>query len=69
MARKAKEISVYERIELKENEIKNEEEILKNLNSELQELYKKRDEQEASQLFKRMKDRGLTIEKALELLK
>lgn len=68
MARKSKSVSVYERIEEKENQIKETEELLAKLNEEVQVLYDERDDEEAKLLFIRMKDNGLTIDKALELL-
>ena len=68
MARKSKSVSVYERIEEKENQIKETEELLAKLNEEVQVLYDERDDEEATLLFIRMKDNGLTIDKALELL-
>lgn len=67
MARPSKK-SVYERIEDKKNNIKETEELLVQLNNELQELYKERDNLQMTQLFEAMKTKGLDIEEALKLL-
>ena len=67
MARKPR-LSVYERIVEKENEIKLAEETLAKLNEELQDLFKERDKLEMEKLFAMMKENGLTIDKALDLL-
>ena len=67
MARTAKK-NVYERIEDQQNKIREVEEMLEHLKEELQSLYSERDELEMKQLFERMKESGLTIDKAIELL-
>ena len=67
MARASKK-SVYERIEDKLQNIKEEEAILAQLNNELQELYTERDNLQMSQLFEAMKTKGLDIDEALKLL-
>lgn len=67
MARSSKK-SVYERIEDKLQNIKEEEAILAQLNNELQELYTERDNLQMSQLFEAMKTKGLDIDEALRLL-
>ena len=67
MARSSKK-SVYERIEDKLQNIKEEEAILTQLNNELQELYTERDNLQMSQLFEAMKTKGLDIDEALRLL-
>jgi type II secretory pathway component PulF len=60
--------NVYERIEDKKLAIKETEETLARLNEELQELFNERDKLEMEKLFAMMKENGLTIDKALELL-
>ncbi len=60
--------NVYERIEDKKLAIKETEETLAKLNEELQELFNERDKLEMEKLFAMMKENGLTIDKALELL-
>ena len=69
MARKSKSISlsVYERIENKLQSIKETEELLAKLNSELQELYNEKDDLEMRQLLSMMKSKGLTIDEAAKL--
>ena len=61
--------TVYERIEEKLNVIKETEELLVKLNDELKDLYTEKDELEMRQLLEQMKENGLTIDKALQLLK
>ena len=61
--------TVYERIEEKLNVIKETEELLVKLNDELKDLYAEKDELEMRQLLEQMKENGLTIDKALQLLK
>lgn len=69
MARKSrKPKSVYERIEEKLQSIKEAEELLARLHSELQKLYDEQDDLEMRQLFDIMKSRGLTITEATKLL-
>ena len=67
MARTSKK-SVYERIEIMKNDIYNKEQELQNLNNELQELYKEKDQQEMELLLLKMKENGLDIESALSKL-
>ena len=67
MARISKK-SVYERIEIMKNDIYNKEQELQNLNNELQELYKEKDQQEMELLLSKMKENGLDIESALSKL-
>lgn len=66
MARKPK--SVYERIEMKVQEIKRTEENLRQLTEELQQLESEKEQQEMCQLFNCMKSKGLNIEQALAKL-
>lgn len=68
MARKPRTVSVYNRIEEKRLEINNAELVLAKLNEELQTLYDERDQIEMETLFKRMRENGLTLDKAIELL-
>ena len=67
MARKTK-LSIYEQIEAKQQAIKKTEELLQKLNTELESLYAQRDEFEMRQLFAKMREKNLSIEKATELL-
>lgn len=68
MARKPRIVSVYERINDKQSEIKDCENTLKKLNEELQILFDERDNLEMKQLFDQMKTNGLDITKAMKLL-
>ena len=68
MARKSKQQSVYERIEDKKQEIKELETLLELRNNELTLLYQEKDDLEMRQLFEQMKNNGLSIEKAIELI-
>jgi DNA-binding transcriptional MerR regulator len=67
MARKikSKTVSVYERIELKLQDIKKTEELLALQNKELQTLYSEKDDLEMRQLLEAMKSKGLNINEAL----
>ena len=67
MARKTK-LTIYEQIEEKQQAIKKTEELLRKLNTELENLYAQRDEFEMRQLFAKMREKNLSIEKATELL-
>lgn len=67
MARKTK-LSIYEQIEAKQQAIKKTEELLQKLNTELESLYAQRDELEMRQLFAKMREKNLSIDKATELL-
>lgn len=67
MARKTK-LTIYEQIEAKQQAIKKTEELLKKLNTELESLYAQRDELEMRQLFAKMREKNLSIDKATELL-
>ena len=67
MARKTK-LSIYEQIEAKQQAIKKTEELLRKLNTELENLYAQRDEFEMRQLFAKMREKNLSIDKATELL-
>lgn len=63
------EKSIYDRIKAKENEIKEVETFLEKLNKELQALYDEKNNEESYELFMKIKDKGLTVEETLELLK
>lgn len=65
MARK----TVYERINDVKGEIAVTEEKLSQLNLQLKDLCAERDALEAKQLFKQMKEQGLDIKMALNMLK
>ena len=67
MARKTK-LSIYEQIEAKQQAIKKTEELLQKLNTELESLHAQRDELEMRQLFAKMREKNLSIDKATELL-
>ena len=67
MARKTK-LTIYEQIEAKQQAIKKTEELLQKLNTELESLYAQRDELEMRQLFAKMREKNLSIDKATELL-
>ena len=67
MARKTK-LTIYEQIEEKQQAIKKTEELLQKLNTELESLYAQRDELEMRQLFAKMREKNLSIDKATELL-
>lgn len=60
MARKSK--SVYERIEDKKVQIKEEEKRLKQLNIELKELFSEKDDLEMRQLFEYAKTNNITLD-------
>lgn len=60
MARKSK--SVYERIEDKKVQIKEQEERLKQLNVELKELFSEKDDLEMRQLFEYARSNNITLE-------
>lgn len=60
--------NIYERIDDQKNKIKETEKLLAELNEELQALYLERDKQEMELIFKKVKENGLTIDKAIELL-
>lgn len=65
MARKPK--SVYERIEEKQQEILEAQELLATLNNDLCELNKEKDDLEMHQLLDLMKSKGLNINEAIAL--
>lgn len=65
MARKPK--SVYERIEEKQQEILEAQELLARLNNDLCELNKEKDDLEMHQLLDLMKAKGLNINEAIAL--
>ena len=67
MARPSKK-TIYERINDKIMEIQKTEDILNKLNKELQELYSQKDKEEMEKLLAQVKESGLSIDKALELL-
>lgn len=67
MARKTR-LTIYEQIEAKQQAIKKTEELLQKLNTELESLYAQRDELEMRQLFTKMREKNLSIDKATELL-
>ena len=60
--------NIYERIDDQKNKIKETEKLLSELNEELQALYSERDKQEMELLFNKMRESGLTVDKAIELL-
>ena len=60
--------TVYERIEMKEEEIKRAEENLIKLNNELQDLCDERDQLEMNQLFATMREKGLTVKQAISMM-
>lgn len=64
-----KSISIYDRIKAKEDEIEVVENFLEKLNKELQALYDEKNNEESYELFMKIKDKGLTVEETLELLK
>ena len=67
MARPSRK-NIYERINDKIMEIQKTEDILNKLNKELQELYSQKDKEEMEKLLAQVKESGLSIDKALELL-
>lgn len=60
---------LQKKIKEKEREIKAAELLLEKLNKEADALYKEFDDLEAMELIRKMDDKGLTIEEALELIK
>lgn len=62
MARKPKEISVYDKIIEIQEKISKEEEILKGLYTQLEELKAEKETLEMNQVWVLMKENGLTIE-------
>lgn len=62
MARKPKEISVYDRIIEIQEKISKEEEMLKGLYAQLEELKAEKETLEMNQVWVLMKENGLTIE-------
>lgn len=62
MARKPKEISVYDRIIEIQEKISKEEEMLKGLYTQLEELKAEKETLEMNQVWVLMKENGLTIE-------
>lgn len=61
--------TIYERIESKKEEIKLAQEKLEQLNVQLQNLIKERDNLEMKKLFETMKKNGISLEDALKKLK
>ena len=61
--------TVYERIESKKEEIKLAQEKLEQLNIQLQNLIKEKDNLEMKKLFETMKKNGISLEDALKKLK
>ena len=61
--------TVYERIESKKEEIKLAQEKLEQLNVQLQNLIKEKDNFEMKKLFETMKKNGISLEDALKKLK
>jgi hypothetical protein len=61
--------TVYERIESKKEEIKLAQEKLEQLNVQLQNLIKEKDNLEMKKLFETMKKNGISLEDALKKLK
>ena len=68
MARKPKNLSVYERITDTLSSIESTEQQLAELKSQLQNLYKEKDDLEMRETWKAIKDNGLTIEDVQKLL-
>lgn len=64
-----KVLILKEQIKEKEKEIKNVESLLKKLNEEIDALYDELDNLETLQLFGKIKDKGITVEETLRLLK
>lgn len=60
---------LQKQIKEKEREIKAAELLLDKLNKEADALYKEFDDLEAMELIRKMDDKGLTIEEALEMIK
>lgn len=60
---------LQEQIQKKEKEIKAAELLLDKLNKEADALYKEYDDLEAMELIRKMDDKGLSIEEALEMIK
>lgn len=61
--------TVYERIESKKEEIKLAQEKLEQLNVQLQNLIKEKDNLEMKKLFETMKKNGISLDDALKKLK
>lgn len=61
--------TVYERIESKKEEIRLAQEKLEQLNVQLQNLIKEKDNLEMKKLFETMKKNGISLEDALKKLK
>ena len=61
--------TIYERIESKKEEIKLAQEKLEQLNVQLQNLIKEKDNLEMKKLFETMKKNGISLEDALKKLK
>lgn len=62
MARRPKEISVYDKIREVESKIASEEEFLKDLYNQLEELKKEKETYEMNQVWSLMKENNLTLE-------
>lgn len=60
--------TVYERINEKQQKIKETEKLLLQLNVELKELYSEKDDLEMKTLLAAMKERNLDIEQAVKML-
>ena len=60
--------TVYERIESKKEEIRLTQERLAQLNQQLQDLNKEKDNFEMKQLFETMKNNGISLEDAIKTL-
>ena len=62
-------LSIKKQIKEKEAEIKATEKLLDTLNKEVNALYEELDSIETLQLFKKIKDKGLSVEETLKLMK
>lgn len=61
--------SIQEQIRKKDREIKAAELLLDKLNKEAEALYRELEDLEAMKLIRKMDDKGLTIEEALDMIK
>ena len=68
MARKSKNLSVYERITDTLSSIESTEQQLAELKSQLQNLYEEKDDLEMREIWKEIKNNGLTSEDVQKLL-
>ena len=68
MARKAKSVSVYERIEKVQSEIALTEQHLVELKAELEELFAEKDDLEMRETWAAIKNKGLTMDDLQKIL-